>query len=51
MQKKEDKVGNKTVYKEGRQRKNTEGETEKDQNRSPKKLQLWFVRFSEKKCL
>ena len=36
MQKKEDKVGNKTVYKEGRQRKNTESETEKDQNRSQK---------------
>ena len=34
MQKKEDKVGNETVYKEGRQRKNTESETEKDRNRS-----------------
>ena len=34
MQKKDHKVGNKTVYKEGRQRKNTESETEKDQNRS-----------------
>ena len=34
MQKKEDKVGNETVYKEGRQRKNTESETEKDRNSS-----------------
>ena len=53
MQKKEDKVGNETGYKEGRQRKNTESETEKDRNRSLKKFQFWFVRrgFCEQKCL
>ena len=50
MQKKEDKVGNETVYKEGRQRKKIHrARLRKIEIDPKKKFQFWFVRFCEKK--
>ena len=51
MQKKEDKVGNETVYKEGRQRKKIHrARLRKIEIDPKKKFQFWFER-REQKCL
>ena len=54
MQKKEDKVGNETVYKEGRQRKKIQrARLRKIEIDPKKKFQFWFERrgFCKQKCL
>ena len=48
MQKKDDKVGNKTVNKEERQGKKEERETDQNRLATKKKSKFWPVRMGEK---